>query len=48
MAMLATAIAKMWSTFGQLILLAVLAYGTRRFGKLQMQEHKIYEAEIVG
>lgn len=53
MAMVATGIAKMWPTFGQLILLAVLTYGTRRIGKklrlkLQMQEHKIYEAEIVG
>jgi len=55
MAMVATAIAKMWPTFGQLILLSVLAFGTRRIGKkillkLQMQEHKIYEAEaeIVG
>ena len=53
MAMVATAIAKMWPIFGQLILLAVLAYGTRRLGKkllikLQMQEQKIYEAEIIG
>lgn len=52
MAMVATGVAKMWPTFGQLVLLAVLAYGTRRFGKnllskLQMQEQKIYEAEII-
>ena len=52
MAVVATAIAKMWPTFGQLILLAVLTYGTRRIGKklllkLQMQEEKIYEAEII-
>ena len=50
MAMVATAVAKMWPTFGQLILLAVLAYGTRLLGKklllkLRMQEEKIYEAE---
>ena len=52
MAMLATLMAQMWPTFGQLLLLALLAYGTRRFGKklihkLQQEEQKIYEAEIV-
>ena len=52
MAVVATAVAKMWPTFWQLIFLAGLAFGTRRIGKkirlkLQMQEHKIYEAEIV-
>jgi hypothetical protein len=52
MAMLATLLAKLWPTFGQLLLLAVLTYGTRRFGrklllKLQLEDQKIYEAEIV-
>jgi hypothetical protein len=52
MAMLATLFASLWPTFGQLLLLAALAYGTQRFGrilflKLQQKEQKIYEAEIV-
>lgn len=52
LAMLATLMAQMWQTFGQLILLALLTYGTRRLGKklthqLQQEEQKIYEAEIV-
>jgi hypothetical protein len=52
MAMLATAFAALWSTFGQLMLLAVLAYSTQRFGrilflKLQREDQKIYDAEIV-
>lgn len=50
MAMVATAIAKMWPTFWQLMALAALAYGTRRIGKklllkLRMREEKIYETE---
>jgi hypothetical protein len=52
MAMLATAFAAMWSTFGQLLLLAVLIYATRRFSKLlflkvHRAEQKIYDLEIV-
>ena len=52
LAMLATLMAQMWQPFGQLILLALLTYGTRRLGKklthqLQQEEQKIYEAEIV-
>lgn len=52
MAMLATLFAQMWPTFGQLLLLAALTYGTRLFGKklalkLQREEQKIYELEIV-
>ena len=52
MAMIATAMAKTWATCGQLLLLAGLTYGTRHFGKrlllkLQLEEHKIYEAEII-
>ena len=52
MGMLATLFASMWSTFGQLLLLAVLTYGTRRFSKalllkIQREEEKVYELEIV-
>jgi hypothetical protein len=52
MAMLATLFAQMWPTFGQLLLLAALTYGARLFGKklalkLQREEQKIYELEIV-
>jgi hypothetical protein len=52
MAMLATAFAAMWSTLGQLLLLMVLAYGTRHFSKrlvlkLQRADQKIYELEII-
>ena len=52
MAMVATGLAKMWPTFGQLILLAVLTYGSRRISKtllikLQMRKDKIYNAEII-
>jgi hypothetical protein len=52
MAMLATLLAALWSTFGQLLLLAVLTYGTQHFGRLlflrlQREEQKIYELEIV-
>ena len=52
MAMFATAFKSMWPTLGQLIALAVLTYGTRRFGRhLLIQEkaaeQKVYEMEIV-
>lgn len=52
MAMLATGLAEMWSTLGQLVLLAVLTYGTRRLGKtlllkLHREDQRVYEAEIV-
>jgi hypothetical protein len=52
MAMLATLLASLWPTFGQLLLLAALTYGTQRFGrilflKLQREDQKIYDAEIV-
>jgi hypothetical protein len=52
MAMLATAFAAMWSTFGQLFLLAVLIYATRRYSmmiflKLKREEQKIFDLEIV-
>jgi hypothetical protein len=53
MAMLAALLAEMWSALGQLLLLAMLTYGTRHFGKrlavnLRRVDQKIYEAEIVG
>jgi hypothetical protein len=52
MVMLATLLAGMWSTLGQLLLLALLTYGTRHFSKmlflkLHREEQKIYELEIV-
>ena len=52
MGMLATLFASMLPTLGQLILLAVLTYGTRRFSKvlllkLQREEQKVYELEIL-
>jgi hypothetical protein len=53
MAMLATLLAEMWSSLGQLLLLALLTYGTRHCGKrlagnLRRVDQKIFEAEIVG
>ena len=52
MALLATSFAAMWSTLGQLLLLAALSFGTRRFGtrllaRLRETEQKVYELEIV-
>jgi hypothetical protein len=52
MAMLATLFSAMWSTLGQLLLLAALTFGTRQFGayllaKLQAAEQKVYELEIM-
>lgn len=52
MAMVATLFEKLWPTFTQLLLLALLTYRTRHFGKqlalkLQREEAKVYEAEIV-